>query len=240
MGRLYWSIRALPFADTPEAPSEESIGRLRSYLDRAFPSADNQSYLDALMGPLHRRPPQGVTVARLTALSLLPPLLVQAGLDPSHLRLARNEHGRPYGEWVSGAGTAMDFNLSHSDRHAVCALLTGGGRVGVDAEEALPPARALPLIRRFCTEGEHASLRGLSEEASAAAFTRIWTIREALSKQDGRGMPLRYDAAHIPDGLQVLCGRIPSVGTRVALCVPDSLSAADVIPVAPTLPIEWE
>ena len=235
MGRLYWSAVALPSA----RQTEETIARLRPYLDHAFPSADNQGYLNALMGKPQRPALPRVTAARLTALSLLPPLMERAGFDPSLLRLSRDEHGRPYGEWVSGGGVPFDFNLSHSDSYAVCALLTGSGRVGVDAEDLLTPARALPLIGHFCTEGEQAAMQGLSDEDRAAAFTRMWTIREALSKQDGRGMPLRYDAVRIPDTVRVFCGVLAPSGTGVAVCVPDCVEMADIIAVPPCPLVEW-
>lgn len=209
MGRLYWSVSPLP--------SASDLSALRDELARAFPSEENRSYLEDLA---KESAPVAVTAARLGALSLLPPLLRRCGVDPAALILQRDAHGRPFLRSCADGHIPCDFNLSHSYSHGFCAVLTGGGRVGVDIEEPIPSRRALKLIRRYCTPGELRLLEPFSEEDQALAFTRIWTIREALGKQAGQGMPLRYDASEIPDGIQVLTREISETGTRLALCVP--------------------
>jgi hypothetical protein len=102
------------------------------------------------------------------------------------------------------------------------ALLVGDGKVGVDIEEPIPPARALPLIRRYCTEGELAILKSAPDDENTAAdyFTFTWVLREAMAKQEGGGMPLRFDTAHIPTGVMVWNGYLPDTDTAVALCAP--------------------
>ena len=209
MGRLYWSVSSLP--------SREAIPVLQNELERAFSAEENRPYLGALAG---ERTPPGVVAARLGALSLLPPLFRHAGISPASVILRRDPQGRPYGTFRNGEPLPLDFNLSHSDGHGLCAILTGGGRVGADVEELLSPRRALPLINRYCTEGEKRLLAPVSETDKAMIFTRIWTVREAVGKQDGRGMPLRYDATAIPHGLSVPTGKIAASGTRLALCFP--------------------
>ena len=231
MGVLYWSACSLP--------SEDAVEGLRAYLDATFSHEANRSYLDALMGHADRRPLPRVIIPRLCGLSLLPPLLERAGVDPASVLLCRDEHGRPHGE-IEGEGVLpFDFNMSHSDGHAACALLPGGGTVGLDMEELLTPKRALPLIAHYCTAGESATLEGLTDREKAAAFTRLWTVREALCKQDGRGMPLRYDAAGIPDHVKVFCGVFPDTETRISLCVPMDIGISDVIAVPPAPRVDW-
>jgi phosphopantetheinyl transferase len=212
--RLYLTIQP--------TPAEEEIPSLRRFLEASFPHKDNLPYLDALYGsPDHPAMPR-VTAERLGALSLLPSLLEAADLDFADLILRRDEHGRPYCAASDGIPVGFDFNLSHSASHIAGALLVGEGKVGVDVEEFIPPKRALPLIRRFCTEGELALLDGLprDEELAARFFTSTWVEKEAIAKQEGGGMPLRFDTANLPDGIMLWSGHLPETETAVALCAP--------------------
>lgn len=208
-------------------PSPEDIPLLRKGLETAFPHKENLPYLDALCGSSLPR----VTAQRLGALSLLPALLSAVGIDPEALMLRRDAHGRPYCEAADGSlpfcgllGTPapFDFNLSHTDTHVAAALLIGNGKVGVDIEEPIPPARALSLIHRYCTEGELAILKDAPDDETVAAnfFTSVWVEREALAKQEGGGMPLRFDTTHIPSDVLVWNGHLPDTGTAIALCAP--------------------
>ena len=215
------------FLTVRPTPSPEDIPVLREALKKSFPLKENQTYLDSLCGsPLPR-----VTAQRLGALSLLSALLAAVGIDSAALILRRDEHGRPYCETADGAlpycglvgkTTAFDFNLSHTDAHIAAALMVGDGKVGVDIEEPIPPARALPLLRRYCTEGELAILKDAPDDETVAAnfFTSVWVEREALAKQEGGGMPLRFDTADIPQGVWMWNGYLPDTGTAVALCGP--------------------
>lgn len=212
--RLYLTIQS--------TPAEEEIPSLRLFLEKSFPHKDNLPYLNALFGsPDHPAIPR-VVVERLGALSLLPSLLEAADLDSGDFILRRDKHGRPYCIASDGFPVGFDFNLSHSAAHIAGALLIGGGKVGVDVEEFIPPKRALPLIRRFCTEGELALLDSLpnDEELAARFFTSTWVEKEAIAKQEGGGMPLRFDTADLPDGVTLWSGHLPDTETAVALCAP--------------------
>ncbi len=199
-------------------PTEADIPTLHDALSKALPHPTNIAYIHGLChGQATALRPQ-IAAARLGALALLPPLLTAAGMDATHLRLGRDEHGRPLlsdarGPWTSGHST--DFNLSHAAAHIACALLVGDGRVGVDIEEHIPPTRAAALAARYATSGEQALLA--SDEWD---FTRLWTVREALAKQDGRGMPLRHDASAIPANVRLWCGRTTDTHASLCLCVP--------------------
>jgi hypothetical protein len=134
------------------------------------------------------------------------------------LILRRDEHQRPFCENSEGA-PVFDFNLSHASAHVACALMVGAGKIGVDIEEPIPPKRALPLIRRFCSEGEKALLDSVpsGDELAADLFTSMWVEREALAKQDGRGMPLRFDTTRIPDSVVIWTGYLPDTETKIAI-----------------------
>ena len=231
--RLYLTIQS--------TPAEEEIPSLRLFLEKSFPHKDNLPYLNALFGsPDHPAIPR-VVVERLGALSLLPSLLEAADLDSGDFILRRDKHGRPYCIASDGFPVGFDFNLSHSAAHIAGALLVGDGKVGVDVEEFIPPKRALPLIRRFCTEGELALLDSLpnDEELAARFFTSTWVEREAIAKQEGGGMPLRFDTADLPDGVTLWSGHLPDTETAVALCAP--LKNAPALPrlLSDSLPVSF-
>ena len=231
--RLYLTIQS--------TPAEEEIPSLRLFLEKSFPHKDNLPYLNALFGsPDHPAIPR-VVVERLGALSLLPSLLEAADLDSGDFILRRDKHGRPYCIASDGFPVGFDINLSHSAAHIAGALLIGGGKVGVDVEESISPKRALPLIRRYCTEGELALLDGLphDEELAARFFTSTWVEREAIAKQEGGGMPLRFDTADLPDGVTLWSGHLPDTETAVALCAP--LKNAPALPrlLSDSLPVSF-
>ena len=231
--RLYLTVRP--------TPAEEDIPALRLLLEKSFPNKENIPYLDALQGsPDHPAIPR-VTAQRLGALSLLPSLLAEAGIAAEGLILRRDGHGRPYCEVPDGAPVGFDFNLSHSSAHIAAALLVGDGKVGVDVEEFIPPTRALPLIRRFCTEGELAMLADLPDDESLAArfFTSTWVEREAIAKQDGGGMPLRFDTARLPEGIMLWSGHLPHTDTAIALCAPLKNAPAAPRLLPESLPVEF-
>lgn len=231
--RLYLTIQS--------TPAEEEIPSLRLFLEKSFPHKDNLPYLNALFGsPDHPAIPR-VVVERLGALSLLPSLLEAADLDSGDFILRRDKHGRPYCIASDGFPVGFDFNLSHSAAHIAGALLIGGGKVGVDVEESISPKRALPLIRRYCTEGELALLDGLpdDEELAARFFTSTWVEKEAIAKQEGGGTPLRFDTADLPDGVTLWSGHLPDTETAVALCAP--LKNAPALPrlLSDSLPVSF-
>ena len=72
------------------------------------------------------------------------------------------------------------------------------------AEGLLPYDRAHKLAERFYTEAEKKHLLSFtSETAYAAEVTRLWTVKEAISKQIGTGNPISYDGLCIPEGLKL-------------------------------------
>ena len=114
-------------------------------------------------------------------LRLLRLLLEHAG-ENTDVELAREPNGRPY---IIGRKD-LDFNVSHSDTLAVCALSVGDGRVGVDTEtivSTVPPERQNRFAQKYFSENEKKLL-----ESDTSAFSRIWTAKEAYLKRIGRGI----------------------------------------------------
>ncbi len=214
--RLYLSVQ--PVSSDEYSSCKHLLAALKSRL----PShPENLQYLQKIE---NSTAPLRVKQQRLSALLLLTELLSQVLPEaPDALCLGRDEHSRPYA-MTAAPCPPFDFNLSHTEGMVACALLLGEGRVGVDAEVLLPYDRAHKLAERFYTEQEKKHLSAfLSEDAYAEEVTRLWTAKEAISKQDGRGDPVRYNGLHIPEGL-VLHGlnyAIPNgTATLISLCAP--------------------
>ncbi len=213
---LYLSIQPL------SAEKSSADARLLAALkNKLLVHPENTAYLQKITDS---QAPLRVRLQRLSALLALTKLLslvLPEALDS--LRLCRDAHGRPYAKTDSSC-PPFDFNLSHTEGMVACALLLGEGRVGVDAEALLPYDRAHKLAERFYTDREKKHLSAfLSEDTYAEEVTRLWTAKEAISKQDGHGDPVRYDGLCIPEGLVLhrLNYAIPNgSATLISLCAP--------------------
>jgi phosphopantetheinyl transferase len=205
----------------PSPPSQD-VPALREFLEASFPSQENMSYFHSLYAPAKSESSLRIAAQRLGALSLLPPLLSAAGIQTEPLILHRDSFNRPYFTQDQNSAVLLDFNLSHSDNFIAAALLVGNGKVGIDIEDNIPPKRATPLIQRYCTPGEIQLLGdGIhNAELSAERFTSIWVMKEALSKQQGEGMPLRYDVTSPPENVKVWSGALIGFNAQIALCGP--------------------
>ena len=105
--------------------------------------------------------------------------------SPKDLKFMRQEKGKPY---IDG----IEFNLSHSQDHAVFAV-THGTRVGVDIENSNRTAEYLSLAQRFFHSDEAAHLKTLSGQEQQRVFYRYWTAKEAFVKALGEGVMFGLD-----------------------------------------------
>ena len=139
-------------------------------------------------------------------------LLERAGESPE-LPMSRDANGRPY---IIGRKD-LDFNISHSDCLAVCALSIGGG-VGVDTEpkiSKIPPERQNRFAKKYFSEREQEIF--LDEPA---CFSRLWTSKEAYLKRAGIGIATNLssvDTESLPPSLKLICFEIED--HFVTLCV---------------------
>jgi len=116
-------------------------------------------------------------------------MLLAGYLDqpPEGIRFRYGTHGKPELD-VSGSGSCLQFNLSHSHEIALCALARGR-RVGVDVEKvARESVEGVAIADQFFTTEEAQKVRSARPEARAEAFLRIWTRKEAYLKGLGEGI----------------------------------------------------
>jgi 4'-phosphopantetheinyl transferase len=119
-------------------------------------------------------------------------LAAYAGQEPHALVFARGAHGKP-----ALAGTALEFNLSHSEGCAVLAV-TRGRRVGVDVERIRADRATLEVARRFFAPAEADAVAAAPPAERALTFFRCWTRKEAYVKARGEGLSLPLDRFEVP------------------------------------------
>jgi 4'-phosphopantetheinyl transferase len=91
------------------------------------------------------------------------------------------EYGRPFLQLPVG----IDFNISHSGKYVLCAI-SAGGKVGIDIEEIHNID-----IHDFADQLTAEELAWIDEAPDRSnEFFRIWTIKEAVIKADGRGLSI--------------------------------------------------
>ena len=116
--------------------------------------------------------------------------------DLRSLRIAENEHGKPYlPDWPE-----LHFSLSHSGDRVMCAV--SRSEVGCDVEEAgsdEADRRRIGYIARCLTERERALAL-----ADPAAFYKIWTLKESFLKLTGKGLTIPLASFEVtPDPVSI-------------------------------------
>lgn len=107
-------------------------------------------------------------------------------IDPP--TILRGEHGKPYAPDLGG----IDFNLSHSGRHALIAIARDQP-VGVDLEMQGRQRSVDDIAHRYFAAAESRALSALPAEMRDAAFLRLWTGKEAVLKALGEGLSFGLD-----------------------------------------------
>ena len=123
--------------------------------------------------------------ARLTGAGfLLQQALLSLNIPVSEQIFRKNDWGKPY-----LASHAVEFSLTHASYYAACAL--DASSVGVDLEA---PRITLTVAKRYFHPQELAFLETLSEPEQPDALLRLWTIKEAYTKQLGSGLHIPLDS----------------------------------------------
>jgi len=121
------------------------------------------------------------------------------GCSSPSITFEYEERGKP--RLAAQHASTLQFNVSHSNEVAVCAVTRQA--VGVDVEyTGRVVADADRLALRFFSINENAVFGTLPIEKQRAAFFRCWTRKEAFIKTSGAGLsyPLdRFDVTLAPD-----------------------------------------
>ena len=107
-------------------------------------------------------------------------------MEPGSVPITNGPHGKPQ---LAGSDSAsgLIFNLSHTADRAVLAV-AWDGQIGIDLQVWRQFRDVEALLRRCCADSEQAWVRSLDPADQPAALFRLWTLKEAFCKANGRGL----------------------------------------------------
>ncbi len=185
-------------------------------------SADERQRAERFVFDVHRRrfiAARGLLREQIGAL---------LGAAPGSLRFQYGAAGKPSLAWPQ---TALRFNLSHSDDHAVLAF-SKDFELGVDIEKARNDIDHRAISARFFSPAEIEALERAPVERRSRAFFEIWTRKEAFVKARGGGLTIALDSFDVSLGEPARLLRIAgepeagNVGRLETLPAPDGYCAA--------------
>lgn len=168
-----------------------TAGRIELYVTSglSLPESDGQSLalLDAAeQDRLSRMPPGRHRQLFLESHVFLRKTLGQAlGCAPADVVYAVDPDGKPH--LARSHGQEVQFNLSHTGG-MIAVALGKVAAVGVDVENRCRRANHRALAKRFFASQEADVVEQVAEEERAPLFSRIWTLKEAFVKAEGRGL----------------------------------------------------
>jgi phosphopantetheine--protein transferase-like protein len=119
------------------------------------------------------------------------------------IEISVDEYGKPY---LIGHPD-FHFNISHAGRYAVCAF--SDTPIGIDVE--IIASVDMKIAERFFARREKEYIFSQpSESARRVAFHRVWTMKEAYIKREGRGLGISLPSFDVFDAgdvhfSEVLC-----------------------------------
>lgn len=116
--------------------------------------------------------------------------------SPAEVRFARRGLGEKP-KLLEPAASELDFNLSHG-RDLVACVVSGAGPVGIGVE-AVAPSFSPADLSYVLAPIEAAWIAQQTDQPRA--FLRVWTLKEALTKATGTGLPLDLDKLAVRPGL---------------------------------------
>ena len=127
-------------------------------------------------------------------------LCERLGCENEDLAFPTTEQGKPWAV-VAGEPAPVSFNVSHSGRHGLIAVAPRG-RLGIDVEELAPRRNLDLLMDGMLGEEERGEIASLEGNVQLRSFFRIWTMKEALLKAQGRGLLEDATAFQVPRAMR--------------------------------------
>ena len=120
--------------------------------------------------------------------------------SPGRLSFGYGAHGKPF--LIGEEHSALRFNVSHSS-DAMLLAVAHLREVGVDVEVMRNIGLVIDEIgKTVLSEPEKQALARFDDEDKRTNFLRLWTLKEAYIKADGRGvsLPLKRIDISAPEG----------------------------------------
>lgn len=105
------------------------------------------------------------------------------------ITFAKSETNKPF---LLNNPQGIQFNLSHSG-NVILIAVTRGKQCGVDIEAINTSRDVLKLAEFYFHKKEYAALRHCDKSPDVMLFYKLWTLKEAFVKADGRGMAIPGD-----------------------------------------------
>jgi 4'-phosphopantetheinyl transferase len=105
-------------------------------------------------------------------------------VEPRDLQFTSGPNGKPE---LTGAGTCLHFNLSHSGDLMLLAV-SHAHEVGVDVEQVREGLNTDELAQNYFPAAEAEELRLLPDVERTLRFFELWTATEARLKASGEGL----------------------------------------------------
>lgn len=127
-------------------------------------------------------------VRRACSLALARHLLIENQLLPitsaNETTIQHEESGKPYLKFPKGSHPDLQISISHSGQWCACLIAEGKQSVGLDLEDLHIPRSFLKLAEHYFSSEETECVRQYGKEA----FYKLWTAKEAIAKQLGKGL----------------------------------------------------
>lgn len=120
-----------------------------------------------------------------------------AGVAPTEVRFRLGDHGKP--ALAAPRQPGLTFNVSHAKSLALIAV-AHGTEVGADVEWVRSGVEAMEVADRYFPDRETHWLHIHAAEGRLEAFYRLWVMKEAAMKADGRGLSMRLDEIDLDAG----------------------------------------
>lgn len=111
----------------------------------------------------------------------------EPSIGPDQWGFDQTDYGKPF--ITNPLRQALFFNVSHTDGLVVIAV-SRQSVLGVDVEYGQRVLDDLPLMRRCFTDAEWQWLMSLSPNAQVQLFWKLWTLKEAVIKAEGKGVSM--------------------------------------------------
>ena len=119
---------------------------------------------------------------------------LMAGIPPQSIRFTTGAQGKPM---LEDDACPLQFNLSHS-HDAIVIGVTRGQTVGVDIESMKARPRMADIAQHyFHSQESQVITQALDADDNLGAlrqFYKVWTLKEAFIKADGKGMAIPGDS----------------------------------------------
>lgn len=114
-----------------------------------------------------------------------------ADIMPQHWQFSLNKWGKPA---IANEGIAnIGFNLTHTQGLVACGVVRTAS-IGIDAEWTARSIELDNLARGCLAPAELAYFLSTPEEKQREVFFRLWTLKEAYIKAQGRGLSIALDS----------------------------------------------